>query len=228
MKIPFLGLTLLVAAGSVCAQQQQQGPPVQMQCRELSTSGNFLYPNETVVNGMACHVVDPKQPAPASASSKPTPAAPAPSASQTPASAQAGSAQIVPANAPAPTGSAAVTPLNLRISPGATVYIEPMEGFENYLAAALQKKHVPLLPVTNESQATYILKGSSDEKKAGWAKVVFMGQIHSDNAASVQMIDRKTGAVVFAYAVNKKNTLHGQQTTAEACAKHLKEQIERK
>ncbi len=55
-----------------------------------------------------------------------------------------------------------------------------------------------------------------------------MKQIHSDNAASVQMIDRKSGAIVFAYSVNKKNTLHGQQTTAEACAKHLKEQIEKK
>lgn len=51
---------------------------------------------------------------------------------------------------------------------------------------------------------------------------------YSDNAASMQMVDQKTGAVVFAYAVNKKNTLHGQQTTAEACAKHLKEQLEKK
>jgi hypothetical protein len=42
------------------------------------------------------------------------------------------------------------------------------------------------------------------------------------------MFDRQTGAIVFAYAVNKKNTMHGHQTTAEACAKHLKEQIEKK
>ena len=55
-----------------------------------------------------------------------------------------------------------------------------------------------------------------------------MKQIHSDDAASVQMIDRKSGAIVFAYSINKKNTLHGQQTTAEACAKPLKEQIEKK
>jgi hypothetical protein len=48
-----------------------------------------------------------------------------------------------------------------------------------------------------------------------------MGNIHSDAAASVSMIDKKTGEVVFAYAVNKKSTMHGQQTTAEACAKHL-------
>jgi len=58
--------------------------------------------------------------------------------------------------------------------------------------------------------------------------MAFTGQIHSDDAASVQMINRQTGAIVFAYAVNKKNTWHGQQTTAEACAKHLKDQIEKK
>ena len=55
--------------------------------------------------------------------------------------------------------------------------------------------------------------------------MAFTGNIHSDNAASVTMSDQKTGAVVFAYAVDKKNTLHGQQTTAEACAKHLEETI---
>lgn len=103
-----------------------------------------------------------------------------------------------------------------------------MNGFENYLAAAIEKKKVPLVAVANESQATYVIKGTSEEKKAGWAKMAFTGQIHSDDAASVQMINRQTGAIVFAYAVNKKNTWHGQQTTAEACAKHLKDQIEKK
>jgi len=53
--------------------------------------------------------------------------------------------------------------------------------------------------------------------------MLVFGQIHADNVASIQMVDQKTGAVIFAYAVNKKNTLHGDQTTAEACAKHLKE-----
>jgi hypothetical protein len=53
-----------------------------------------------------------------------------------------------------------------------------------------------------------------------------MGNIHSDNAASITMTDRRTGAIVYAYAVDKKSTLHGQQTTAEACAKHLEAHIE--
>ena len=187
--------------GTLAQQTAQQSKSVKMECRDLSTSGNVLSPNETLVNGMACHVVDAK------------PAIqPVPPVSQTPA--------LAPTQASAPVGT--------RIVSGATVFISPMEGFENYLAAAFQKKGVPLVPVGSEEQATYVLKGTSEEKKPGAAKIIFMGQIHADDAASVQMMDRRTGAIVFAYAVNKKNTLHGQQTTAEACAKHLKEQIEKK
>lgn len=109
-----------------------------------------------------------------------------------------------------------------------SVFIAPMNGFETYLAAAFAKKNVPLTVVADQSRATYVLTGTSDEKKAGVAKMLVFGQIHSDNAASVQMVEQKTGAVVFAYSVNKKNTLHGQQTTAEACAKHLKEELEKR
>jgi hypothetical protein len=204
------------------AQQQQPAPPVKMECRDLSTSGNVVYPNETLVNGMACPVVDTKpaiQPATSIPQTKAVSVTPAPA--QSPVSTQPSASAPAPAEVPAP-------PISTRIISGATVFISPMEGFENYLAAAFQKKGVPLVPVGSEEQATYVLKGTSEEKKPGAAKIIFMGQIHADNAASVQMMDRRTGAIVFAYAVNKKNTLHGQQTTAEACAKHLKEQIERK
>jgi TolB-like protein len=169
-----------------------------------------------MVNGMACHVVGSgaKQNAPAAAKSAAFVSTP--SASQSPAAAQQNPVDSTP------------VPVDTHILAGATVFVVPMDGFENYLTAALQKKSVPLVPVASEEQARYILKGTSEEKKPGWAKMVVMKQIHSDDAASVQLIDRKSGAIVFAYSVNKKNTLHGQQTTAEACAKHLKEQIEKK
>jgi hypothetical protein len=34
--------------------------------------------------------------------------------------------------------------------------------------------------------------------------------------------------VVFAYSVNKQSSAHGKRSTAEACAKHLKDQTESK
>ena len=123
-------------------------------------------------------------------------------------------------------GTTTSTNEGARIVPGSKVYIENMNGFETYLAAAFSKKKVQLIVVSDETKADYVISGNSDDKKAGWAKIVFYGQVHSDNTASITMIDKKTTAVVFAYAVNKKNTVHGDQTTAEACAKHLEAHIE--
>jgi len=115
-----------------------------------------------------------------------------------------------------------------KIQPGSKIYIEAADGFDTYLAAALEKKKVPLTIVDTKDKADYDLSGVSDHQRPGWAKVALMGQIHSDDQASVKLVDLKSGEVVFAYAVNKKNTLHGRQTAAEACAKHLKEAMDLK
>ena len=116
----------------------------------------------------------------------------------------------------------------LNLPAGSRVFIEPMNGFENYLAAALQKKKVQVTLVADRSAADFVITGSSQHEKAGWAKVAFQHDIHSDDQASISVINTKTSAVVFAYSVNKKNTWHGDQTTAEACAKHLQAHIEGK
>lgn len=44
-----------------------------------------------------------------------------------------------------------------QIKSGSAVYIEPMGGYETYLAAALVKKHVPLVVVSNKKKAEYII-----------------------------------------------------------------------
>jgi hypothetical protein len=206
MKCPMLILGLLASATAASAQQ---AATVQMQCHDLASTGNFLASDEVLINGMACRPV--KQAAPQQQNMAPV------------------AANAVPNAAPAaavPTPVLPATPESMKITPGSRVYIAPMDGFENYLAAALGKKKVPLIPVFDQSQADYVISGTSVDKKAGWAKIVFMGNIHSDNAASVTMTDKRTGAIVYAYAVDKKSTMHGQQTTAEACAKHLKAHIE--
>jgi hypothetical protein len=108
---------------------------------------------------------------------------------------------------------------------GSKIFVEASDGFDSYLAAALQKKKVPVVLVADKEKADYELEGVSDHQKAGWAKVVFLGQIHSDEQASVKLVNLKSGEIVFAYAVNKKNSLHGRQTAAEACAKHMKDVV---
>ena len=80
----------------------------------------------------------------------------------------------------------------------------------------------------HESNLPAVITGSAQHEKAGWAKVAFQHDIHSDDQASISVVNTKTSAVVFAYDVNKKNTWHGDQTTAEACAKHLQGHIDGK
>jgi hypothetical protein len=114
------------------------------------------------------------------------------------------------------------------IPAGAKVFLEPMGGFETYLKAAMTKKKVPLQIVEDKAQADFVITGHSDSQKASTAKKVIMGNWHSNEDASINVANIKTGEVVFAYEAHKDSSAHGQQSTAEACAKHLKEKIQGK
>src|SRR5260370_42554507 len=89
------------------AQQQRTAPPVKMECRDLSATGSVVLPNESLVNGMACHVVP---------TAKAAPMTPAPT--QAPVSTPAYTP--VSANASAP-------PLSPPLISGSTVFIPPTE-----------------------------------------------------------------------------------------------------
>lgn len=113
------------------------------------------------------------------------------------------------------------------IAPNSHVFIEPMDGFENYLSAAILKKKVPILITDDKAKADYIITGTSHVEKAGWAKTIFISP-KSAASASITMKDAKTGDLAFAYSVDKSNSARANQSTAEACAKHLKNAIDQK
>jgi hypothetical protein len=103
------------------------------------------------------------------------------------------------------------------------VYIDPVEsGFETYLSAAIHQKKVPVVIVGTRANADFEIATISASEKAGWAKMVFARSAASAESASIKVTNIKTDEVVFAYAVNKYNSVHGKQSAAEACAKHLK------
>ena len=115
-----------------------------------------------------------------------------------------------------------------RIPAGARVFIGPIEGgYDIYLAAAIHKKQVPIVIVTDRSRADFELSGVTQSEKAGWAKVVFWGNTNSSEQASVKLVNLKAGTVVWGYNVNKSSSARGKQSSAEACAKHLKDKIEK-
>jgi hypothetical protein len=111
---------------------------------------------------------------------------------------------------------------------GAKVFVASMpDDFDTYVKSALKKKQVPVQVVASRDEAEFEIKGTSETQKAGAAKKIFMGSWHSDEEASINVTDLKSGEIVYAYSANKKNSAHGKQTSAEACAKHLKEAIEK-
>ena len=120
----------------------------------------------------------------------------------------------------------AAAPTGQRIPAGSKIYVAPGDGFDTFLAAALNKKRVPVTVVADKEKADYILEASSESDKPGWAKVIFLKQTGTNEEASIRIINVKTSEVVFAYAVNKRNSVHGKQSSAEACAKHLKEVVQ--
>ena len=50
---------------------------------------------------------------------------------------------------------------------------------------------------------------------------------HSDEQASISVTSVESGDIVYAYSTNKKNSARGKRTSAESCAKHLKEAVEK-
>jgi hypothetical protein len=109
---------------------------------------------------------------------------------------------------------------------GARIYIAPMQnGFDNYIVAGLQQKKVPVVVVAIREKADYEITGVAETDKAGWAKMLFIGSQQTNETASIKMVNLKTGSVVFAYSVNKTNSVRGKQSAGEACAKHIKQKI---
>jgi hypothetical protein len=107
----------------------------------------------------------------------------------------------------------------------ATVFVDEMNGFEHYLMAAMRKKSVPLIVVSDPMKADYIIFGNSETKRAGWAKMFFLGTGKSGEMASISMVDRRTKVVVFADSSHRYAANRGQRSTAEKLAKYLGKKI---
>ena len=116
------------------------------------------------------------------------------------------------------------------------VYIEPQNGFETYLAAAMEKKNVPVDLVTDESKAVYVLKSAPVEIKqeSTGGKIArclfaYCAGIEDKGNVSVQLVETSSSKMLWAYSVNKqKGGSKNQQSMAEAVAKHFKEFLNKK
>jgi hypothetical protein len=128
-------------------------------------------------------------------------------------------------------------PFKARLIPrNSKVYIAPMisedatkpqaQGFESYLAAALRKKDVPLIIVADRSQADFAIEGTADQKGAGWAKKLILGDFRKSTSSSMTVINMRTGVVAYADSSDRSSANRGLRSSAEKLAKYLKKKIE--
>ena len=137
---------------------------------------------------------------------------------------------------------------NVQIKSGSTIYIAPANGYETYLASAMEKKHLPLTITIDRDKADYIITSTVEQSQLFTPAIVVnnnvnangssafdrgwqLGSEHSrssgETSVSMALIEPRSSHVLFAYSVSKDRT-HNLQSTAEACAKHLKEFMAKK
>jgi malate/lactate dehydrogenase len=129
-----------------------------------------------------------------------------------------------------------IASLSLAQMPRPTVYIEPQQGFETYLSAAIAKKNVPVDVVTDQTKATYVLKSAPVEVKSestggkiARCLFAYCAGIEDKGNVSVQLIETSSSRMLWAYSVNKqKGGSKNEQSMAEAVAKHFREFLEKK
>ncbi|MFZ3217268.1 MAG: hypothetical protein WA192_14520 [Candidatus Acidiferrales bacterium] len=202
----------MLAAGLLfagAAYGQQQTVTLQMQCHDLGSTGFYMQSNESYVNGMACRTVS------QSVSVAPASAREAVTVAQT----QPFAAAPTYAYASAPLRASGTVRAQAPLVP--SVFIEPMQGMEGLLATAFEKKHVPLAEAISADRATYVLHLSWGDASAEGAK----DASKSSATPTLQLINRSSGAVVFAYPLNRENTWHGERFTAEIVASQVKRQV---
>ncbi|WP_263352850.1 hypothetical protein [Acidicapsa acidisoli] len=139
---------------------------------------------------------------------------------------------------------------------GSTVFIEPMDGYETYLAAAIMKKHVPVIVVTDKEKADFVITSTVSHKENSQPGVVINNRVSANTGsnngnndawnkgwdsgsgyaaqraalghtiASISVVDAKTSQIVFAHSAG---SFHANQVqkTAEDCAKRLKDFIDK-
>ena len=95
--------------------------------------------------------------------------------------------------------------------------------FGSAIAAALLKKEVPVLVVTDLRKAEWTIKSVSSQKEDSTgtkvAKLAFgLGGGFTNFEGTIQVIENESSAVLYAYNVKKGNF----QSAAEAFAKHFK------
>jgi hypothetical protein len=115
------------------------------------------------------------------------------------------------------------------IPANSAIFIDSNNGFDIFIAAALQSKGVPLRLVASIDRADYVMDSSLFHYEVSAAvETRKLGIATSGLTSSAAFkLTSRAGDIVWAYEVTKGMLSRGKQSVAEACAKHLKEAVDK-
>lgn len=145
--------------------------------------------------------------------------------SESAAAAAAPEATAGPAASPAPVAAPA-GPAPMRMQHGAKLFIEPSE-FGMALSAALLKKRVGVVGLTDREKADFFVQTASTSSKEGGgervAKVLMFGAFAGSGKRfeATVTITNRDGAIIFAHNSKKENFQSAAENIAKEIGKHL-------
>jgi hypothetical protein len=104
---------------------------------------------------------------------------------------------------------------------GSSIFVDSNNGFDIFIQAAFQAKHLNVRLVSSPDKADYVLDSSLFHTQEFLATQKAAGTYRTSEAAF--KLTSKSGDIVWAYAVTKGVLSRGKQSVAEACAKHLRD-----
>jgi hypothetical protein len=117
-----------------------------------------------------------------------------------------------------------------RVAAGSKLFIAPMEGSLNgFIAPEIIKKRVPMIVVTDEKDADFILTGASIRGDDKWYHTVFGGK--DKNEGNVQLISVKDKQMVWAGEAGDRSMWWGglkrggQRKVADRIVKQMKKDL---
>ena len=116
---------------------------------------------------------------------------------------------------------------------GSKIFIAPMEGnLHPFIAAEIIKKKLPIVIVTEEKDAEFILAGASIKGDDKWYHTVFGGK--DKNEGSVQLLNVKDKVMVWAGEAGDRSLWWGalrrggQRKVADRIVSKMKDQLFKK
>ena len=117
-----------------------------------------------------------------------------------------------------------------RVAPNSKVFISPMEsGLDGFIAPEIVKKKIPIIVVTDEKDADFVLAGASIKADDKWYHVIFGGK--DKNEGNVRLLSVKDKQMVWAGEAGDRSLWWGsfrrggQRKIAAGIVKQMKKDL---